>query len=341
MEQEKLFIGLLLIHQLFLFAGSSSGKCDLILSYNITLSLITYHIISINNDASFTDTRLNFNSKYLITGVDMVDDLLFFTDDYNPPRRINIKQSYPVPSPAGPTGIDQFLADDILVIKGPPTDAPIITLSNNGSTNNYLKDKFICFAYRYKYENGEYSATSPFSPIAFTSKPFGIDPSSYLNTGMTNEYNLAQVQVYTGDSLVKGFDLLFKEANSTVIRVIEKIDKVKQGVPDQSFWSLGFDNSKVYTVLASSEILRLYDNVPRFAKAQSVMGNRLMYGNYIDGYDLLDSNNNSVRLDYFTSLISNEIDFNVLPAGQLTKVSGSYSIDPSTSPLLLVMLKQR
>ncbi len=313
------------------FAGATSGKCDLILSYNTTLSLVTYHIISINNDLSFTDTRLNFNPKYLITGVDMVDDLLFFTDDYNPPRRINIKQSYPVPSPAGPAGIDGFIADDILVIKAPPTDAPIVTLSNNGSTNNYLKDKFICFAYRYKYENGEYSATSPFSPIAFTSKPFGIDPTSYLNTGMTNEYNLAQVQVYTGDSLVKGFDLLFKEANSTVIRVIEKIDKVKQGVPDQSFWSLGFDNSKVYTVLASSEILRLYDNVPRFAKAQSVMGNRLMYGNYIDGYDLLDSNNNAVRLDYFTNLISNEIDFNVLSPAQLTTGNGvNYSIDAIT-----------
>tara|TARA_R110002050_G_scaffold72068_3_gene155041 strand:- start:21735 stop:26333 length:4599 start_codon:yes stop_codon:yes gene_type:complete len=317
------------------FAASSSSKCDLILSYNITLSLITYHIISINNDASFTDTRLNFNPKYLITGVDMVDDLLFFTDDYNPPRRINIKQSYPVPSPAGAAGIDQFLADDILVIKGPPTDAPIITLSNNGSTNNYLKDKFICFAYRYKYENGEYSATSPFSPIAFTSKPFGIDATTYLNEGMTNKYNLAKIQIYTGDSLVKGFDLLFKEAASTTIRVIEKIDKVKQGVPDQSFWSLDFDNSKIYTILPSYEILRLYDNVPRFAKAQSVMGNRLMYGNYIDGYNLLDSNNNSVRFDYYTSLISNEIDFNILPAGQLTKGNGvSYQINPASSPTI-------
>ena len=317
------------------FAASSSSKCDLILSYNITLSLITYHIISINNDATFTDTRLNFNPKYLITGVDMVDDLLFFTDDYNPPRRINIKQSYPVPSPAGAAGIDQFVADDILVIKGPPTDAPIITLSNNGSTNNYLKDKFICFAYRYKYENGEYSATSPFSPIAFASNPFEIDSSDYLNAGMTNKYNLAKIQIYTGDSLVKGFDLLFKEAASTTIRVIEKIDKVKQGVPDQSFWSLDFDNSKIYTILPSYEILRLYDNVPRFANAQSVMGNRLMYGNYIDGYNLLDSNNNSVRFDYSTSLISSQIDFNVLPAGQLTKGDGvSYQINPASSPTI-------
>ena len=324
------------------FAGATSGKCDLILSYNTTLSLITYHIISISNDATFTATRLNFNPKYLITGVDMVDDLLFFTDDYNPPRRINIKQSYPVPSPAGAAGIDQFLVDDILVIKGPPTDAPIITLSNNGSTNNYLKDKFLCFAYRYKYENGEYSATSPFSPIAFASNPFEIDSSDYLNAGMTNKYNLAKIQVYTGDSLVKGFDLLFKEAASTTIRVIEKIDKVKQGVPDQSFWSLDFDNSKIYTILPSYEILRLYDNVPRFAKAQSVMGNRLMYGNYIDGYNLLDSNNNAVRLDYYTSLISSQIDFNQLPAGQITLANGvNYQIDGSVAPQTITNCEAR
>ena len=291
----------------FPVAGAQSGKCDLILSYNVNTSLLNYHIISISNDATYTSTRLNFNSQYLITGVDMVDEMLFFTDDYNPPRKINITRSYPIPSPAGATGIDQFIADDILVIKAAPIDAPVVTLSNSGDEDNYLEDKFICFAYRYKYADGEYSATSPFSEIAFTANQFGISAVDYLNSGMTNLYNLAQVQIYTGDSLVKGFDLLFKEANSTVIRVIQQFDKAQDGIADQAQWNFNFNNSKVYTVLASSEILRLYDNVPRFAKAQTIMGNRLMYGNYIDGYDLKDSNNNDIRLAYSTSLVATDI----------------------------------
>jgi hypothetical protein len=58
-------------------------------------------------------------------------------------------------------------------------------------------------------------------------------------------------------------------------------------------------NSKIYTVLPESEILRLYDNVPLLAKAQTVMGNRLMYGNYLEGYDLLDKFGNAVRFEYY------------------------------------------
>jgi len=302
----------------FPVAGASTSKCDLILSYNVNTSLLTYHIISIN-DGTGNATKLNFNSKYLITGIDIVDDLLFFTDDYNPPRRINIKQSYPVPTPAGPTGIDGFIADDILVIKAAPIQSPLVTMINvtGDEDNNYLEDRFICFAYRYKYENGEYSATSPFSDPAFVPSNFGIDPSNFLNVGMTNLFNVARVQIYTGDSLVKGIDLLFKEANETTIRVIQKLDKLKDGIPDQAQWSFDFDNSKVYTVLSSSEILRLYDNVPRFAKAQSIMGNRLMYGNYVDGYDLIDDNNNAVLLNYIVNYKSKSVGLNYITGASI------------------------
>mgnify|MGYP003626322168 FL=1 len=49
---------------------SSSGKVDLILSYNTTNQVTTYHVIS--------ETILNFNPQYLITGISLLEDLLFF-----------------------------------------------------------------------------------------------------------------------------------------------------------------------------------------------------------------------------------------------------------------------
>jgi len=301
-----------------------TGKMDFIMSYNVSTTLLTYHIISINDGTGVT-TRLNFNSKYLITGVNVVDNMLFFTDDYNPPRKININKNYPNPSGAG---IDGFIANDILVIKAPPIYTPSFTMVNNNSTDNFLEDRFICFAYRYKYADGEYSATSQFSDIAFVAKPFAIDVSSYLNSGMTNLYNMAQVQVYTGDSLVKGIDLLFKEADGSIIRVIEKLDKAELGIADSIYYQFEFDNSKIYTILPSSEILRLYDNVPRFAKAQSVMGNRLMYGNYIDGYNLKDANNQDIKLEYFTDLVSTDITLTPIdPANVFTVPGVDYQID--------------
>ncbi|OUW03054.1 MAG: hypothetical protein CBD16_03625 [Betaproteobacteria bacterium TMED156] len=42
----------------------------------------------------------------------------------------------------------------------------------------------------------------------------------------------------------------------------------------------------IYKVIPSNQILRPYDNVPRKAKALAVSGNRLMFGNYVENYDM-------------------------------------------------------
>jgi len=42
----------------------------------------------------------------------------------------------------------------------------------------------------------------------------------------------------------------------------------------------------IHRVLPSNQILRSWDNVPRYALAQEIVGSRLIYGNYVQGYDL-------------------------------------------------------
>ena len=154
-----------------------TGKIDLIVSYNATDNIIDYHVISVN-DGDDVNTTLNFNPKYLITGVDLVENLLFFTDNINPPRFINIKSGYDNPVYSAPRVVDygnnpSILAERLLVIKRPPLYAPTVNLLTVGnSQDNYLEDRFICFAYRYRYADGEYSATSPFSEPAFVPKDF-------------------------------------------------------------------------------------------------------------------------------------------------------------------------
>jgi len=74
------------------FTEGGTGKLDLIVSYNMRSDLLTYHVVSIEDasDPTNSNTTLNFDPQYLITGIDLVDGLLFFTDDFNPPRRINV-----------------------------------------------------------------------------------------------------------------------------------------------------------------------------------------------------------------------------------------------------------
>ena len=210
--------------------------------------------------------------------------------------------------------IDQFSAESLLVIKKPPSESPTINLINTIGESTFLEDRFVCFAYRYQYANGEFSAVSQFSDPAFAAASFGFTPVSFLNEGMINDFNAVEVTVNTGDSLVMGFEILFKEMQDPTIKIIERVDKLAQGVGNNDDFTLVFDGSKIFTVLPENEILRLYDNVPLKAQAQTIMGNRLVYGNYIEGYDLKDRFNNAVNFNYSATLDQAEVELIDVPS---------------------------
>lgn len=311
------------------FGAGATGKLDLIMSYNTNTEVLTYHVISID-DGGGVNTTLNFDEQYLITGVNKIDDLLFFTDNLNPPRFINVTSSYDIPV----TNIDQITAEEFLVIKKPPTNSPSIVSRESTSDNNYLEERFLSFAYRYRYANNEYSATSQFSNPSFIPKAFDFDTQSFLNEGMVNSTNVCDITYNSGGELVVGIDLLFKDMNTGTIKVIEKLDKSELGLANNTDYTYTFSNSKVFTVLADSEILRLYDNVPKLAKAQTLMGNRLMYGNYLENYDLTDLNGNAVKLEYETSLFTEDVGEVELTGSSIT--SGTYTVDGSVTPTACV-----
>ena len=141
---------------------SPTGKADMVLSYNTNTGSLTYHVVSQDDGSGNNRTTLNFDKKYLITGVNKINDLLFFTDDLNPPRYINVTRNYDLPSP-----VDGFVEEDISVIVKPPgfeTTAPVEPLSapfielipeiidpnvaNNVTTkSNYIEERFLCLAY--------------------------------------------------------------------------------------------------------------------------------------------------------------------------------------------------
>lgn len=285
------------VHDPSFVDGGYAGVLDLIVSYNMRSDLLTYHVVS--------TSALNFDPQYLITGVNLVDNLLFFTDDINPPRRINVGTAYSQPVAFADSGL---LDEDILVIKRPPPEAPDVEAVEVVSREDYLEDRFLCFGYRWEYANNEYSATSQFSEPIFESEPFAFTTESYLNEGMVNSVQVCDVTVGTGSSLVKGIDILFKEMDDNIIRVIEKVNKADSALTDNSDYTIQFSKQKIFTILPESEILRLYDNVPRLAKAQTLMGNRIVYGNYLEGYDMRNLNGLNVKLGFNATLVQTPLD---------------------------------
>ena len=101
------------------FTLADTGKCDMICSFNMTTAQVTYHVVSTDDGLGYL-TTLNFNPVFLITSVSLAGDLLFFTDNFNPPRFINIKRTYGEPllggtPPSPQTALWKFKAEKTTV----------------------------------------------------------------------------------------------------------------------------------------------------------------------------------------------------------------------------------
>tara|TARA_R100001463_G_scaffold33332_1_gene74073 strand:+ start:232 stop:6180 length:5949 start_codon:yes stop_codon:yes gene_type:complete len=362
----------------------------------------------------FKNRVLRFDSEKLITGINIVDDLLFWTDNNTEPKKINISNSI---AGTEPTKLNKNtrlvvsernigLADDIfvkeedvLVIKKGPKEAPIIiaseiarsdsqffgqanfsgfgvgdtvtviavgnfllnsifrpsdvvlfgsgiipttennhvramiigvgssamtveilSMSNTPSGNTgydiYLEqsstiftEKFVRFATRWKYKNGEYSIISPFSTIAFRPGDFLYDQLQGFNSGMVNtvkEITIKDFIPYDIPGEVVQIDILYKESDSPIIYTVDNITKRDTDVSGINSWntvndSLFFNgeykinSENIYSIIPSNQILRPWDAVPRKALAQSVVGNRVVYGNYLQNYDLKNDSGSVIK----------------------------------------------
>ena len=167
--------------------------------------------IRVYNANTFTNTTLvsgsflNFSARSQILGINIIEDLLFWTDNRNQPRKINIVTA--LNFPAG-TGAYYTKEDQISVAKyypwkpislmninnvaigatpttstmtnpseqNYPTTPPTVKADYDASwpgDPNYLSDKFIRLSYRFKFDDNEYSLIAPFTQPCFIPKQFG------------------------------------------------------------------------------------------------------------------------------------------------------------------------
>lgn len=275
----------------------ASDFFDGIYEYNLNTG-VSQRILQSNKATANDVSKLNFSQEYLITGVNFIDGFIYWTDNYNPPRKINISRvrSYFVD--------DSRIDDDISVILAPPLSSPKIELSSDGNENsNNMEEKFLYFSYRYKYIDDQYSAISPFSAVAFTPSSFGFDYEKGNNISMSNIYNKAKIYFNTGGVNVKEIQLLVRDTRSLNVSIIETLSKEKYGYNDFTEQFFEFENNKTYSTITSDQVTRLFDNVPVLAKAQDFVGNRLMYGNYTQFFDIKDDNGEDIKIDLSLNLV--------------------------------------
>ena len=161
---------------------------------------------------------------------------------------------------------------------------------------------FVRFGYRYIYDDGEYSSFSPFSDTVFEPGDYKYETKHGYNLGMVN--NIVELTIknfipfYKNRPLdVSCVEILLKKSDSPTVYVVKKIqrgvdpewDEFTATSAETTFnknGELTITSDMIHTVVDSNQILRAYDNVPRKAVAQEIVANRLVYGNYVENYDL-------------------------------------------------------
>lgn len=248
---------------------------------------------------STSGTLLNFRTGERIRNVDIIPnddgegDIIAFSGDSNPPRAFNIET-------AKTWGINGFTEDEISVMKPSPIFAPGISLTTSvdGINNNFIEDKFINIAYRYKLADGFYTAISSWSKVCFEPKSFKLDYQTYENNGMLNLSNAVDISFNTGPREVVAVELLFKESNNDVVYVIDSFDKETLSWGNNETETFQLSKSKILKVLSSEQYFRNFDNVPLSSVCQTVIKNRLAYANYVEGMDI------DVDVDFGAEIVS-------------------------------------
>ena len=211
------------------------------------------------------------------------DTILYFTDNTNEPKKINVS--------AALTGVDLTynFSDRIdFVTACPKTPLDPITFTFSGdaerSTSNFKSGPGFQFAYQYIYSNGVESAISPYSAVAVAPVILSQGTLTNVNYNVNNRCDLL-IPVAGGE--IKSVKILARKNNTPGLVVLDQVDWDDN---TNESWNpnLGlyyFYNDRIAKGVSVHEVNKQYDNLPRIAQAQAVVDNRLMYGNYLEGFD--------------------------------------------------------
>ena len=193
--------------------------------------------------------------------------------------------------PAGPTQTSATVS--ILAVPNNVVPAAL-TWEVSLVEDPFFEFKFPRFAYRYKYSDNYYSTFSPFSEIAFLPGEFDYETKKGYNLGMVNQMKQCVISGFVNADTpidVVEVDLLYKETNNQTVYVVETF---KRGSDIWNANEFNIQSEIISSVVPSNQLLRAYDNVPRKAKSQEVTANRIIYGNYLQNFNLVDNSNNPV-----------------------------------------------
>ena len=230
------------------------------------------------------------------------DILLFSSDDAsvsaNDYSSWQVKIQVTNGSSSSPNTVTDTFAGEIISISQEITSLQVDWNVKLDLGESLFEFKFPRFSYRYKYQDGEYSAFAPWSRVGFLPGDFDYVPSQGYNLGMVNQVRGLTLKGYAPSEIISPndlseIDILYKEDGSPTVYVLKTLDSTlayptwfDHTANPTGRGEINITSDSIYSVVPSNQLLRPWDNVPRSALAQGISANRLIYGNYLQGYSV-------------------------------------------------------
>lgn len=270
-------------NRIFFFIWNSFGDHS-IFCYDIG-ALTMYGVLY---DSQVTG-GLNFSKSYRIDrNCKVVGDLLYWTDNLNPPRRINTEAAIKLNTPSYVTTVTAYtfpLSQSVISWIRRPYGLPTVTTKGvGGVATNFIKSFSGQFASRLIYRDGEQSVLSV--------------PSAMINYNLdTDTYDLVQVLfplVETFDQDVQIIQLAVRYGNNPDYFVVKEWNKANatdlaeiiahnNGITNLTF---NFYNDRTGVPVGEADSVKPDDSIGITVKTIEFASNRMFHANYVKGYNV-------------------------------------------------------
>lgn len=253
-----------------------------------------YRINSFNNsvDVVLSGVWLNFQDKYadgtpFNVSISSIDGKLYWTDDLNPPRMVNVEkgirteknkalpgsQTDIYPSPVEEWHYTQLKRPPGMALQVSPQIERVLEDVSLTKRNRSQTDTGFQYSYYYVYDNYEESRLAPYSINTYGNYNVQVTiPVDEFNTYVANK------------NLVYAVVIVIRNGNDGVWR------EIRYAKNDATLTNtFTFENIQATSkALVDSDITDArYDSVPLISKTNEIAQNRVVHGNYLVDYESL------------------------------------------------------
>jgi hypothetical protein len=270
---------------------------------NLTVTIILPPPLDPLTTETYAGEALNFKVENKIYHANVIDNLLYWTDGFNPPRKLDLNMAIKFIESGGLSeeGYNPLAFSSVEessktmdVLKAPPTVVIEAEYQTNPDKNfNKLYGNQYQFRYQYVYENNEESKWSMISKQPFPTVSEFVAGRNTIDALADNEIKLTY---NTGSINVRQINFAYRRGENGNWLIFKQLDKVQEDnlFPPHQQLELIFDDNTAPQGATLTDIL--YDNVPQTAECQEILSNQsLAYGNFYADYNLVDNINVTIE----------------------------------------------